>query len=46
MKDIVKEVCKETKSTIIEIEVMEDHVHLLVEVDPQFGIDRLVKLIK
>lgn len=25
---------------------MPDHVHLLVEVDPQFGIHRLVKLIK
>ena len=25
---------------------MPDHVHLLVEVDPQFGIHRLVKLVK
>lgn len=25
---------------------MPDHVHLLVEVDPQFGIHRLVKYIK
>ncbi len=25
---------------------MPDHVHLLVSVDPQFGIHRLVKLIK
>ncbi len=25
---------------------MPDHVHLLVEVDPQFGIHRLVKLAK
>ena len=25
---------------------MPDHVHLLVEVDPQFGIHRLTKLIK
>jgi len=28
------------------MEVMPDHVHLLVEVDPQYGIHRLVKLIK
>lgn len=28
------------------MEVMPDHVHLLVEVDPQFGIHRLVKNIK
>lgn len=24
-------------------EVMPDHVHILVEVDPQFGVHRLVK---
>lgn len=28
------------------MEVMPDHVHLLVEADPQFGIHRLVKLVK
>lgn len=28
------------------MEVMPDRVHLLVEVDPQFGIHRLVKYIK
>jgi putative transposase len=30
----------------VEIEVMPDHVHLLVGCDPQFGIHRLVRLIK
>jgi putative transposase len=28
------------------LEVMPDHVHLLVEVDPQFGVHRLVKSLK
>jgi len=28
------------------MEIMPDHVHLLVEVDPQFGIHRLIKTIK
>jgi len=28
------------------MEIMPDHVHLLVEVDPQYGIHRLVKQIK
>jgi len=28
------------------METMEDHVHLLVEADPQFGIHRLVKALK
>ncbi|MDO5139195.1 MAG: IS200/IS605 family transposase, partial [Oscillospiraceae bacterium] len=31
---------------IIEMEVMPDHVHLLLEVDPQFGIHKAVKTIK
>ena len=39
-------VAVETKSEITEMEIMPDHVHLLVEVDPQFGIHSLVKLMK
>ena len=31
---------------LIEMEVMPDHVHLLVGCDPQFGIHRLIKLLK
>jgi putative transposase len=30
----------------LELEIMPDHVHLLIEVDPQFGIHRLIKQIK
>jgi putative transposase len=46
LKTIIKEVAIETGSEIIELEIMPDHVHLLVEVDPQFGVHRLVKLLK
>ena len=42
LKQIISAVCAE----IEELEVMPDHVHLLVNVDPQFGIHRLAKLIK
>ena len=31
---------------MLELEVMPEHVHLLVEVDPQYGIHRLVRSIK
>ena len=31
---------------IIEMEIMPDHVHLLMEVDPQFGIHKAVNHIK
>ena len=46
LKKIVSEVCKERESDLIEIECDKDHVHILIEVDPQFGVHRLVKLIK
>lgn len=46
LKEVLREVAAETQAEIIEIEVMPDHVHLLVEVDPQFGIHRLIKLMK
>src|SRR5260370_7037359 len=46
LKDIIGQVCQEHQAEVEELEVMPDHVHLLVRVDPQFGIHRLVKLIK
>ena len=46
LKEIVRDVCGELGAEIIEMETMPDHIHLLVEVEPQFGIHRLVKRIK
>ena len=46
LKSLVQEICKERSISLIEMEVMSDHVHLLIEVDPQFGIHRAVELIK
>ena len=46
LKQIVREVAAERECNIIELETMPDHVHLLVECDPQYGIHRLVKQIK
>jgi putative transposase len=46
LKTIVSGVVAETRSELIELKVMPDHVHLLVEVDPRFGIRELVKRIK
>lgn len=46
LKEIIVGVAKEKQSELIEMEVMPDHVHLLVEVDPQYGIHRLIKQIK
>ena len=46
LKEIIRGVAMDTRCELMEIEVMPDHVHLLVEVDPQFGIHRFVKLAK
>ena len=43
---IVRQVCVEHRVQILGIETMPDHLHLLVEVDPSFGVSRLVRLIK
>jgi putative transposase len=46
LKKIIARVCKARNAQLIELEVMSDHVHLLVDVDPQFRVHRLVKEIK
>src|ERR1700731_1017266 len=43
---LIREVCQEHQAEVLNLEVMPDHVHLLVGCDPQFGIHRLVKLVK
>lgn len=46
LKQILQQVATERHSEIIKLEVLPDHVHVLVEVDPQFGIHRLIRLMK
>ena len=46
LKELIIQICQEIQVEIIEIEIMPDHVHLLIEVDPQFGIHKAIKLIK
>ena len=46
LEEILLQTAQELRSEIIELEVVSDHVHLLCEVDPQFGINRLVGRLK
>ncbi|AOY84566.1 IS200/IS605 family transposase [Moorena producens JHB] len=46
LKELLHQIAKEIQVEIIELEVMPDHVHLLCECDPQFGIHRVVKRFK
>ena len=46
LKEVIINTCLEIKVDIIEMEIMPDHVHLLIEVDPQYGVHKAIKLIK
>ena len=46
LKEIIDQVAKELSCEVLELEVMPDHVHMLCEVDPQFGVHRFVKQVK
>ena len=46
LKEIIHQTVQEFRATVIELEGMPDDVHLLCEVDPQFGIHRLVRHLK
>ncbi|GGR72124.1 IS200/IS605 family transposase [Micromonospora fulviviridis] len=46
LKQLIREVVEEKGAWLVALEVMPDRVHLLVEVDPQFGVHKLVKAIK
>ena len=46
LKEIIYQVAKELGCEVLELEVMPDHVHILCEVDPQFGVHKFVKRVK
>lgn len=46
LKELLVQICEEEHIDLLEMEVMPDHVHLLLEVDPQYGINKAVKHIK
>jgi putative transposase len=46
LKAIIDQVAMELGGEVIELEIMPDHVHILCEVDPQFGVHKFVKRVK
>lgn len=46
LKEILLEVATEFQVEIIEMEVMDDHVHILMDIDPQFGVAKVVRYMK
>ena len=45
-EQVIRQVAAKYKAEIMALEIMPDHVHVLVEVDQQFGIHRLGKNMK
>ena len=46
LKELLLEYAINLSVDILEMEIMPDHVHVLMEVDPQFGIHKAVKSLK
>jgi putative transposase len=46
LKEIISNLEKEFPFSILEMEIMPDHVHLLIDCDPDFGISNAIKKIK
>lgn len=46
LKELLNSKARELRTDIVEMEVMPDHVLLLIQCDPQFGIHRVVKQLK
>lgn len=46
LNELIWQECDRLDIEVIALEIMPDHVHLLIEVDPQFGIHKAVKQIK
>ena len=46
LKELILQTADEHHAEIIELEIMPDHVHILLEVDPQYGIHKFVNQMK
>lgn len=46
LRELISSICSEFSVELLELEIMPDHIHLLVDVDPQFGIHNLIKKLK
>jgi putative transposase len=46
LKRIILDAAKDRGAEVMELEVKPDHVHLLIEVDPQYGVHRMIRRIK
>jgi len=46
LNEIFFEICEKINCRIIEIEILPDHVHMILECDPSFGVSRAISRLK
>ncbi len=46
LKEIITQIATEIAVDVLEMEVMPDHIHILLEVDPQFGVHKAIRRFK
>lgn len=46
LKEIINELALELNVEIIEMETDKDHIHILIDIDPQFGVIKFIRLAK
>lgn len=46
LKDLLLEYAKKISVDVIEMDILPDYIHLLIEVDPQLGIHKAIKSLK
>jgi putative transposase len=46
LKEIVRNICEVRDAGLIEVECDKNHIHMILSVDPKFGVHRLIKQIK
>lgn len=46
LKELLKQYCNEMNIELVELEVMSEHIRLLINVDPQFGVHKAIKNLK
>jgi putative transposase len=46
LKQIIENECLKINVDLLALSIMSDHVHLCLSIDPQFGIKKVIKLLK
>jgi putative transposase len=46
LKQLIQQIELELSVELIEMQTDQDHIHVLVEVDPQFGVNKFVRILK